>query len=73
MTEEELALVMTGEPYGKIRTLRREIQDYKYELSLFDMNLKKRGRKKWERYISEHKAEIKKILDALKIKKSSGK
>ena len=73
MTEEKLALIVAGEPYGTIRTLRREIQDYKYELSLFDMNLKKRGRKKWERYISENKTDIKQILDALKVKNASGK
>ena len=64
---------MIHEPYGRIRTLRREIQDYKYELRCIDMGVRadKNGthKKRWEGYIAGNRAEIKAILAEVKANK----
>ncbi len=49
-------------PYGRIRTLRREISDYKYELWLISEGMKRQfSKKKLEELISANRAEIRKI------------
>lgn len=61
-------LITEGQPFGKVRTLRNEIFHLKYELSLFDQGIKKRGRKKIEGCIAQKKSDIKQILEAVKLK-----
>jgi len=66
-----LGIQGTG-PYGKIRQLRNNISNCKYELRLIEMGMRRRlGKKKLLEIIATNRAEIKRILSEEKARRDS--
>lgn len=60
-----LGIEGTG-PYGEIRTLREQIKDWKYKITLIGMGVHKGSKAKYEKYISENRVKIKTIQEGIK-------
>ncbi len=55
-------------PYGRIRELYRQIDDYKYKISLIDQDVKMGSKASYQKKITVVRAEIKQIRKKAKKK-----